>query len=126
MEFYTAERKKELLPLATVWMDLESIMLSEISQEVKQVPYDLTTKWIQINKTNKQAKQNQRHGNKEQTDSNQSGGKGGKQGKEWEGSSQGTCIKDPWTKTMGEGRTECGGLGCMGQGRLKGFKWGQL
>ena len=35
MEFYTAERKKELLPLATVWMDLESIMLSEISQAVK-------------------------------------------------------------------------------------------
>ena len=35
MEFYAAERKKELLPLATVWMVLESIMLSEISQEVK-------------------------------------------------------------------------------------------
>ena len=35
MEFYAAERKKELLPFATVWMDLESIMLSEISQAVK-------------------------------------------------------------------------------------------
>ena len=35
MEFYAAERKKELLPFATVWMELESIMLSEISQEVK-------------------------------------------------------------------------------------------
>ena len=32
MEFYTAERKKELLPCATAWMDLESIMLSEMSQ----------------------------------------------------------------------------------------------
>ena len=31
MEFYAAERKKELIPLATVWMELESIMLSEIS-----------------------------------------------------------------------------------------------
>ena len=31
MEFYTAERKKELLPFATAWMELESIMLSEIS-----------------------------------------------------------------------------------------------
>ena len=35
MEYYTAERKKELLPLATAWMELESIMLSEISQAVR-------------------------------------------------------------------------------------------
>ena len=35
MEYYTAERKKELLPFATAWMDLESIILSEISQVVK-------------------------------------------------------------------------------------------
>ena len=35
MEYYSAERKKELLPFSTAWMDLESIMLSEISQAVK-------------------------------------------------------------------------------------------
>ena len=35
IEYYTAERKKELLPFVTVWIDLESIMLSEISQAVK-------------------------------------------------------------------------------------------
>ena len=35
MEYYTADRKKELLPFATAWMELESIMLSEISQAVK-------------------------------------------------------------------------------------------
>ena len=35
MEFYTAERKKELLPFVTAWMELESIMVSEISQAVK-------------------------------------------------------------------------------------------
>ena len=35
MEYYTAERKKELLPFMTAWMELESIMLSEISQAVK-------------------------------------------------------------------------------------------
>ena len=35
MEFYTAERKKELLPFATAWMELKNIMLSEISQSVK-------------------------------------------------------------------------------------------
>ena len=35
MEFYTAERKKEFIPFAAVWMELESIMLSEISQMVR-------------------------------------------------------------------------------------------
>ena len=35
MEFYAVERKKELLPFVTTWMELESIMLSEISQVVK-------------------------------------------------------------------------------------------
>ena len=54
MEYYTAERKKELLPFMTAWMELESIMLSEISQAVKDKclmisPY----KWNLINKTNK-------------------------------------------------------------------------
>ena len=35
MEFYAAERKKERIPFATAWMELESIMLSEISQAVR-------------------------------------------------------------------------------------------
>ena len=35
MEFYAVERKKELIPFATAWMELESIMLSEISQMVR-------------------------------------------------------------------------------------------
>ena len=35
MECYIVERKKEFLPFATAWMELESIMLSEISQVVK-------------------------------------------------------------------------------------------
>ena len=35
MEFYAAERKKELIPFATTWMKLESIMLNEIIQAVK-------------------------------------------------------------------------------------------
>ena len=35
MEFYAAERMKELLPFLTAWMELVSIILSEISQMVK-------------------------------------------------------------------------------------------
>ena len=39
VEYYAAERKKELLPFVTAWMKLESIMLSEISQAVKEKYY---------------------------------------------------------------------------------------
>ena len=35
MEYYAAEKKKELLPFKTAWMELKSIMLSEVSQAVK-------------------------------------------------------------------------------------------
>ena len=37
MEYYAAEIKKELLPFTTAWMELESLMLSEISQAVKDI-----------------------------------------------------------------------------------------
>ena len=36
MEYYAAERKKELLPFKTAWMELKSIVLSETSQAVKE------------------------------------------------------------------------------------------
>ena len=35
MEYYSAIKRKKSLSFATVWMDLESIMLSEISQSEK-------------------------------------------------------------------------------------------
>ena len=35
MEYYAAEGKKELLLFATAWMELESIVVSEISQALK-------------------------------------------------------------------------------------------
>ena len=35
MEYYAAERKKDLPPFVTASMELESILLSEISQAVK-------------------------------------------------------------------------------------------
>ena len=35
MEYYSAIKKKKTLPFATVWVDLENIMLSEISQSEK-------------------------------------------------------------------------------------------
>ena len=35
MEYYSATRRKEILPFAATWMELECIMLSEISQAEK-------------------------------------------------------------------------------------------
>ena len=35
MQFNAAERKKELIPFAMAWMELDSIMLSEISRVVR-------------------------------------------------------------------------------------------
>ena len=32
MEYYSAIKKNEILPFATMWMELEGVMLSEISQ----------------------------------------------------------------------------------------------
>ena len=34
-EYYSAIRKNEIMPFATIWMELEGIMLSEISQPEK-------------------------------------------------------------------------------------------
>ena len=35
MEYYSAIRKKQILPFATTWMEPEGLMLSEISQAEK-------------------------------------------------------------------------------------------
>ena len=42
MEYYAAERKKDLPPFVTASMELESILLSEISQAVKD-KYHMTS-----------------------------------------------------------------------------------
>ena len=38
-EYYSAIQKNEILPFATTWMDLQAIMLSEISQIEKNKCY---------------------------------------------------------------------------------------
>ena len=52
MQYYAAERKKELLPFVTAWMELESIILSEISQAVKD-NYPTISPMVEPNQQNK-------------------------------------------------------------------------
>ena len=35
MEYYSAIKKKEIMPFAVTWMDLEIVTLSEVSQKEK-------------------------------------------------------------------------------------------
>ena len=52
MEYYTAQRQKEFLPCATAWMEVENIMLSEISQSVKD-KYHIVPLILESNEQNK-------------------------------------------------------------------------
>ena len=53
-------------------------------------------------------------------------GEWGEGGKKGEGSSQGTCMDDPWTWTTGQGLTVGTGGWVGGAGRAIGKKLGQL
>ena len=43
MEYYSAIKKSEIMPFTSTWMDLEIIILSEISQ--RQISYDIAYMW---------------------------------------------------------------------------------
>ena len=53
IEYYSAITKNEILSFVTTWIDLEGIMLSEISQRQRQILYVITYMWDVINKYNK-------------------------------------------------------------------------
>ena len=50
MEYYSAINKNEILPFAATWMDLENIILSEVSQTQKD-KHDTTYMWNLKNNT---------------------------------------------------------------------------
>ena len=53
MEYYEAIKKKEILPFVTTWMDMEIIMLSEISQSEKDKNTILFHLYVESNEQNK-------------------------------------------------------------------------
>ena len=51
MEYYVAMRKNEIWPFVATWMELESVMLSEISRTEKDGYHVFTLMWILRNLT---------------------------------------------------------------------------
>ena len=45
MEYHSAIQKNKIMPFAATWMQLEIIILSEMSERVRQIPYDITFMW---------------------------------------------------------------------------------
>ena len=45
VEYYSAIKKNELMPFVSTWMDLEIIILSEVSQTERQISYEITYMW---------------------------------------------------------------------------------
>src|SRR6476646_1714459 len=53
MEYYSAIKKDDIMPSAATWMELENLILSEMSQKgQRQIPYDITYNWNLISSTN--------------------------------------------------------------------------
>ena len=72
MEFYSAIKKKEILLLAATWMELEGIMLSEISQrKTNTVWHHLYVESRKYNKPVNTTKKKQTRRSREQTSSYQ-------------------------------------------------------
>ena len=45
MEYYSVIKKKEIMPFAVTWMQLEILILSEISQKEKDKYHMISLKW---------------------------------------------------------------------------------
>ena len=50
-EHYSAIKKNKIMPFAAIWMELETLILSEIKSE-RQIPNDITCIWNLIYDTN--------------------------------------------------------------------------
>ena len=42
VEYYSAIKKNKIMPFAATWMELETLILSEMSEKERQIPYDIT------------------------------------------------------------------------------------
>ena len=52
MEYYSATKKDGIMSSAVTWMQLDIIILSEMSEKERQIPCDITYEWDLNNDTN--------------------------------------------------------------------------
>ena len=92
MEYYSALKNNEILPFAATWMDLEGIVLSEISQrKTNTVWYHL---YVESKKYNKLVNIIKKPTHREQTSGYQwEGERGNIRVGEWE-------VHTPWLQTI--------------------------
>ena len=57
IEYHSATKKNYILPFAATWIDLESIMVSEMSDRESPIPYDFSYLWSIKTKQNRKPKQ---------------------------------------------------------------------
>ena len=63
-----AMKKKELMPFSATWMDLENIILSEMSDSKRQILYDIIYMWnLKIIQMNSFIRQKESHRHRKQT-----------------------------------------------------------
>ena len=62
MEYYSAIKKNKIMPFVASWMELETLILSEVSQKEKQIPYDIIYIWNLIYGTKETFHRKENHG----------------------------------------------------------------
>jgi len=80
MEYYSTTKKNKIMPFAATWMELETLILSEVSQKEKY--HMISHIWNLIYATNEHFHRKENHGHGEQTCDCQRGGGGS--GMDWE------------------------------------------
>ena len=45
MEYFSAIKEDKIMPFAAMWMELETLILSEVNQKENKTPYDVTCMW---------------------------------------------------------------------------------
>ena len=80
MEYDSAIKKNEIMPFAATWMELETLILSEVSQKEKDKYHMISHIWNLIYGTNEPFHRKENHGLGEYTCGYQ-----GEEGTEWDG-----------------------------------------
>ena len=62
MEYHSAIKKNDIMPFIATWMELETLILSEMSERQRQIPYDITYNWNLIYSTNEHFHRKENHG----------------------------------------------------------------